>query len=265
MKLTIGNKIKSLRKKHNLTQEQLAEQLGITFQSISKWENDIALPDITLVPTIAAFFGISIDELFDYNLKDINDKVEAICKEVEDCRYREDFAKAREILQEGLKNYPNNELLLNNYLYTINYKDNPDETISIAGKLAAETSDASIRYDALRFLSYAYQAKGELEYAKATLEQIPQLYFTRLSEMAFLLKGEEKFEAANKQKWISCETLLQMSQKLFEYYISIGDKDKAVGELDAAIKVIDIFKNPNFDNYRSFFSRQITKVLEEPN
>lgn len=96
------------------------------------------------------------------------------------------------------------------------------------------------------------------------MEQIPQLYFTRLSEMAFLLEGEEKFEAANKQKWISCETLLQMSQKLFEYYMSIGDKDKAVEELDAAIKVIDIFRNPNYDNYRSFFTRQLSKVLEQP-
>ena len=263
MKISIGNKIKSLRKKHNLTQEQLAEQLGITFQSISKWENNIAMPDITLVPTIAVFFGISIDELFDYNLKEINDKVESICKEVDDCRYREDFTKAREILQEGLRNYPSNELLLNNYLYTINYKDNPDETIAIAAKLAAGTSDASIKYDALRFLSYAYQAKGEYEYAKATLEQIPQLYFTRLSEMAFLLKGEEKFEAADKQKWISCETMLQMSQKLFEYYISIGDIGKAVEELDAAIKVIDIFNNPNFNNYRSFFTRQLSKVMEQ--
>lgn len=119
MKLAIGNKIKSLRKKHNLTQEQLAEQLGISFQSISKWENNIALPDIALVPTIAAYFGISIDELFDYNLKEINDKVEAICKEAYEYRCKEEFIKSREILQEGLKNYSNNELLLSNYLYKI--------------------------------------------------------------------------------------------------------------------------------------------------
>jgi len=114
MKLTIGNKIKSLRKKHNLTQEQLAEHLGISFQSISKWENNIALPDITFVPSIAAFFEVSIDELFNYDLKEINYKVESIRDEAYKYRRKEDFVKAKEILIEGLKSYPNNELLLNN-------------------------------------------------------------------------------------------------------------------------------------------------------
>ncbi|WP_055668372.1 helix-turn-helix domain-containing protein [Desnuesiella massiliensis] len=183
MKLAIGNKIKSLRKKRNLTQEQLGEHLGISFQSISKWENNIALPDITLVPKIATILGISIDELFDYDLKEINEKIKSICNETYECRWNDDFRKEKEILLEGLKDYPNNEMLLNNYLYTINYKENPEEVIAIAGKLVAETTDDTIKYNALRFLSYAYYTKGELEYAKATLEQIPELYFTKLSEM----------------------------------------------------------------------------------
>lgn len=260
MNLTIGNKIKSLRKKHNLTQEQLAEHLGISFQSVSKWENNIALPDITLVPAIAAFFQVTIDELFEYNLKEITAKVEIICSEAYECRCRENFEKAREILLEGLKTYPNNELLLNNYLYTINYKTNPDETIAIAGKLVSETADDTIKYDALRFLSYAYAAKGELQYAKSTLEQIPQLYFTKLSEMAFLLEGREKYEAADKQKWISFETLLQMLQKLHEYYVSCKDKDNAAKELNSAIKLLDVFSHPNFENYREFFTKELSHL-----
>lgn len=260
MDLTIGNEIKLLRKKHNLTQEQLAEYLGISFQSISKWENNIALPDITFVPSIAAFFGVSIDELFNYELKEINDKVEAIRDEAYKYRCKEDFQKAKEILLEGLKKYPNNEVLLNNYLYTISYKNDPDEVITVAGKLASETTDDTIKYDALRFLSYAYDAKGEREYAKATLEQIPEIYFTKLSEMAFLLEGKEKYEAANKQKWISYETLLQMLQKLYEYYMSSDEIDKAAEELNSAVKLIDIFNNPNFENYRKFFTDELSKI-----
>ena len=50
MNLSIGNKIKALRKEHGITQEQLADSIGISFQAVSKWENNIALPDITLVP-----------------------------------------------------------------------------------------------------------------------------------------------------------------------------------------------------------------------
>ena len=48
--MNIGNKIRELRKQRGITQEQLAESIGISFQAVSKWENNIALPDITLVP-----------------------------------------------------------------------------------------------------------------------------------------------------------------------------------------------------------------------
>ena len=70
MKLSIGNKIKALRRERGITQEQLAESIGISFQAVSKWENDISLPDITWFPALPSYFNI-IDELFDFNLKEI--------------------------------------------------------------------------------------------------------------------------------------------------------------------------------------------------
>jgi len=63
--MEIGNKIKQLRYKASLTQEQLAERLGLSAQAVSKWENAAAMPDITLLPDLAEIFGVSIDELFD--------------------------------------------------------------------------------------------------------------------------------------------------------------------------------------------------------
>lgn len=63
--MNIGKKIKQLRYKAGLTQEQLAERLGISAQSVSKWENSITMPDITLLPSLTGALGITIDELFD--------------------------------------------------------------------------------------------------------------------------------------------------------------------------------------------------------
>ena len=63
--MDIGNKIKQLRQKVGATQEQLGERLGISAQSISKWETGITMPDITLLPLLSAELGVSIDELFD--------------------------------------------------------------------------------------------------------------------------------------------------------------------------------------------------------
>ena len=63
--MEIGQKIKQLRYKAGLTQEQLAERLGVSAQSVSKWENAASMPDISLLPLLSEAFGVSIDELFD--------------------------------------------------------------------------------------------------------------------------------------------------------------------------------------------------------
>lgn len=61
---SLGRKISELRKKEGLTQEQLANQLGVTFQAVSKWENGASCPDISILPELARIFAVSIDELF---------------------------------------------------------------------------------------------------------------------------------------------------------------------------------------------------------
>ncbi len=62
---SIGEVIRELRKRDGITQEKLAEILGISFQSVSRWENGLALPDITLIPVLARYFKVSADTLFD--------------------------------------------------------------------------------------------------------------------------------------------------------------------------------------------------------
>ena len=63
MEQTIGKRIMENRKRLGLTQDALADQLGVTAQAVSKWENDLSCPDITMLPKLAEIFGISTDEL----------------------------------------------------------------------------------------------------------------------------------------------------------------------------------------------------------
>ncbi len=63
--MEIAGKIKQFRFKSGLTQDQLAARLGVSAQSISKWENAVTMPDITLLPALAEAFGVTIDDLFD--------------------------------------------------------------------------------------------------------------------------------------------------------------------------------------------------------
>ena len=60
---TIGDRIKYHRKRLGMTQEQLAERMGVSAQAVSKWENNLSCPDISVLPELAEVFGISVDEL----------------------------------------------------------------------------------------------------------------------------------------------------------------------------------------------------------
>lgn len=253
---TIGNKIKELRKKRGLTQEQLADAIGISFQAVSKWETSITLPDVTMIPKIAGFFGVTTDSIFNFDLKEIESRVDEICNEA--YQFREtDPEKGKEILESGLKQYPDNDIILNNLLYVMNYSKDPDTTIKLCNKLIEQTNKFDVKYDAYRFLAYAYKAKGEIELAKKAVEQIPEIYFNKLTEVAFVSEGKEKQEAAEKQKWVSFENLIQMMWLLAEYYESIGKHKEFIKETEKAIKLIEIMDNKNYDKYIDFFKSKL--------
>lgn len=62
--MSLGKRIKQKRKDLNLTQEELAEKMGVSYQAVSKWENDVSMPDIAIVATLAAVLDVSLDYLF---------------------------------------------------------------------------------------------------------------------------------------------------------------------------------------------------------
>lgn len=66
--MTVGTNIKRLRVNKGITQEQLGNAIGVSSQAVSKWENNTTLPDIGILPVLADYFGISIDELMGYRV-----------------------------------------------------------------------------------------------------------------------------------------------------------------------------------------------------
>lgn len=72
--ISIGNTIKTLRKAKGVTQEEVARELGVSYQAVSKYENEVAQPDISLIPLLAQYFGVTIDELFGYKLDALTNK-----------------------------------------------------------------------------------------------------------------------------------------------------------------------------------------------
>jgi len=104
MTMKIGEQIKRLRKRKGISQEALAEILGVSFQAVSKWETTSTMPDISLVPSIAAFFDVSIDELFDYNVLE-NEMLLIMSREYERQEKTADALSCRRIAESILRLY----------------------------------------------------------------------------------------------------------------------------------------------------------------
>ena len=98
--MDIGKKIKQLRLSLGSTQEQLAEAMGVTAQAVSRWESGATMPDIMLLPGISAFFGVTIDELFELTDEAHMERIENMIRsggtlEEKDFDYAEGYLKKR--------------------------------------------------------------------------------------------------------------------------------------------------------------------------
>lgn len=100
-----------------------------------------------------------------------------------------------------------------------------------------------IKYDACRIMAEAYKSIGEYSLAKAAINKIPEIYFTKLEVAALLLDGEDMYEPAHRQKNLAADVLIEMLMRLSDYYTEKGEKEKSKVQLIIAKKVIDAFKD----------------------
>lgn len=105
MKLSLSENIGRLRREHSMTQEQLAESLGVTFAAVSKWERGVATPELSLIAEMADLFSVSIDALVGYSFQN-HDRQTVIARLKQASHKRGCEAMVPE-LEKALKRYPN--------------------------------------------------------------------------------------------------------------------------------------------------------------
>ena len=240
MEMNLGGKIRQLRKQKNISQEVLAQVMGVSFQAVSKWETGAAMPDVAMIPAIARFFGVSTDELFDFNLIEQEKKVQELCWAAAEHRFS-DPKKSEQMLRDALRQYPGNEVILNNLLYVMQTPDRHEEMVTVCKSILEVTRDDEVKYDVLRILAQTYHDMGQQALVKPTLEQIPELYFSKLEVAANLLQGDEALEAARMHAGISRDDLLDMLSRMSELYREKGDAAKAEKYAALTKQVYELF------------------------
>lgn len=120
MQIKIGNKIKELRYRDGRRQEDLANALGVTCQAVSRWEANGGYPDMEIIPAIANYFNVSIDELFGYS-KDREEKLRSILEKAEKAiNEQDDMTECVEMLRSAAEEFPSEPQILINLGYALN-------------------------------------------------------------------------------------------------------------------------------------------------
>lgn len=209
----LGSRIKELRVAENLTQEKLAEELNVSFQSISRWENGISTPDISLMPTIARFFGVSTDYLF--GLQDEESEAEKSELEAAYWDYRKEgnLDEAYKVMLKARKLFPRDMHFCANLAEVMDlfeggnndqvatYVDgNFSEQIhTLCQRVVEESKNDTDRSRALSLLSGYYMKSGNSAEAIMIANKMTDLKHSKELLLAEILSGEDKKETASNE------------------------------------------------------------------
>lgn len=280
--MSIGTNIYTLRKERKITQSQLAEKLGVSEQAVSKWENDLCAPDVSLFPAIADFFGVSIDRLFGYHLNSYADEVKAIIRSADDSM---DTYKEIEIISEGLKKYPNSPDLKIYLAFSLSMlnrisddENERKEAIKKAIRLCTEVVDTcgDIKQvdNALNMLSRIYNETENYEKAKECIAKISADSFnSRIVGTVSMLRLKKSFveqkQYSENALWKMYWTMHHVFESLTHTLTSTKEYEKALAFFEAHEKLLSIFDDgcPDFYATYKFFvcSNKVKTYLDMGN
>lgn len=243
MQIKIGENLRKLRIKNELTQEKLAEVFGVSPQAISRWENNSTYPDITILPSIANYYNVSIDELI--GMDDIRnvEKINSIFTIVHEYESKGMLDEAIQTLREAIKVYPSNCGFLSELALALTLKNDTDpkihlvdEAIALSERVLLSSTNEKIRSTTKANLCFLYLKKNEDEKAIELAKTLPHVWECReilLPEMFI----EDKYIIELRKGIV---TVISVICEKIEN--SKKDKNSSID------KMIAIGPNPNWNN-----------------
>lgn len=210
MTVYFGVNLKKLRKAKELTQEALADFLGVSFQAISKWERGETYPDITMLPIISSFFGVTVDSLLGTDMIEKENKIKEYCEKYSRLWNEGKIDKVRDMLKKAISEFPGNYDLLAKYLNALLHAEyNDDYLISIkpevqriydniqnyctVDSIRIWVKKLMCRY--MRDLSLIEKSGVDISEAEKILEEMPIMQNTRDYEAMYMYPHDDKKRA----------------------------------------------------------------------
>lgn len=287
MQLDLGNKIRQLRHRDGRTQEALAEALGVTSQAVSRWEASGSYPDMNLIPSIANYFGVTIDELFGYT-NEREQKIDVLVKRITDMRWENNgidacLDDAIALARNALVEFPGNErlmLCLAGVLYTAGYSRHGEhhltdeegydiydaqqhrgyaewrEAITLYEKVLTNLPNGEERDQAVSELSQLYVNIGESDRALALAEAAPDLWGSKQFLRVYACDGKQQAKECGQTLLYaihSCAALMMHCIYAYKNNMTPAEKEHSVRN---AIGLFDhVCTDGNYGAHHSFVSK----------
>ena len=216
-KIRIGEKIRLLRKKNDVTQDKLADHLGVTPQAVSRWESGVCYPDMNYLPAIADYFSVTMDDLLCYTGAQKTAKVQEYLEEVEHLLDRDRVTEALEVLRRAMADIPSDHSLqleaagvLSLYAGMLMDSGSGErieaavnavlsEAVSLCRHILEDCTDDGLRDETKKTLCdiYAHQL-GDTVQAEEIANQLHGMNVSREIIRATMLTGDVAFEQAQR-------------------------------------------------------------------
>ena len=198
--VSLSERLKALRKTKDMTQEQLAEYMGVSPQAVSRWETGATSPDISALPQLADLFGISIDELLGYDETERHKEISKVIADAEQQINKNITEKPITELRKALNKYPNNDRLLTCLMYALYAASEDDdlcrkydpEIISIYYRIHRYSTDNYCRNETLRLLFRHYCDTGRTAEAKKLATNMASVETCYDYNIYWALEGKER-------------------------------------------------------------------------
>lgn len=249
-----GERLKNLRKSADVTQEQLANALGISFQAVSKWETGLGLPDINLLPAISNFFGVSSDYLLGIKVADNQNEINTYFDKAMECSHTGDMEQGITIIRKALKIFPNNSKLLTVLIgflfgsFCANGNTEFLKEIIIKAELVLQNStNDEERIDVLEKLAYSYNHLEMQDKAIETANRLPNTIINRQEVLSNIIMPMDK-RKEKQQECVFYNFEVMINHILWLGGISLGRKEfeKSINIYKRAITLIENIGNEGF-------------------
>ena len=247
--MSIGTMIRQLRREKDLTQEQLAEYLGITARAISQWETDRTAPDLSQIPLMCNIFNVTSDTLLGIDITSKQAKIDEIYNATYEVACSGDHKKSIAMWLEGIRQYPDSYKLIGQYIdevymYSHMLEDRDqhiERALSFIDRIMLECTDSGIRNEAISTACMWYPKIGKTEKALELASSLPDV--TSSDMMLFINTGTKKHKVWQEN---IMEDFTHAIGDLSDYAKSADDNGNDIFTDDEKIalceKQIDMFK-----------------------